>query len=267
MAVQTEGVIPTPATVVDDLELVADQCEREIEDAERRKGDAEVALDLVRDAIRAVKAIPSPGVEAQNPPASPPPSEPADSNSAGAKEPPAPPSSPSIQPSPSRAIGSKQEQARRKGDAVDAVVDAAAELGGRVGKGAILRETNLSNHQVTEAIAEAVRAGRLEKVGKGAGTRYVAPEIRMPVTPPAKRGKPGPATEPPKGTERSPRQAPTLAGRILTRCQIPMSSVSLASALQESIDAVNHEVTKLMREGDLRTQRKNGEILYSTVMA
>lgn len=237
-------------------------------EAEEEVKRARAEFDRINDARHQVEALLSPRVEAQEAAAEAPPTSPPSPNSEEAKEPSSPPPSPSVAPSPSRAVGSKQEQARRKQAAVDLIVRIVSEIGGRVSRGQIQRATDfdLSVKQFEAAASEAVRAGRLERVGKKAGTRYVAVETKTPVTPAAERKQPGPATEPPRGTERAERQAPSLEGRILTRCQVPTSGPALSLALETSLNELRPVLSKMMREGDLRTQRRGGEIHYSAVM-
>lgn len=152
---------------------------------------------------------------------------------------PAPSPTPSAPPSRNRPA-SKQDKQRQ----VDVVVDVARKLGGRQGLGAITRAaTALSTYQAKSAVGEAVRLGRLEAVGKGAGTRYVATESKAPVTegPPAGRGA--------KAGEN---QGPTVQGRILSALQMGEATagglgISLGLPLGEITPALGH----LVHDGDV----------------
>jgi hypothetical protein len=159
---------------------------------------------------------------------------------------PPPPSEPAPSPTPPPAPPSRNRPASMadKQRQVDAVVEAARKLGGRVRKGQIWRELDLSDHQLASAIGEAVRLGRLEVVGKGAGTRYVAVESKAPVT----EGPPKDRDPKPTGT-----QQPTIQGRILATLQMgEVTASGLSISLGVPLPEINGELGHLVRDGDIR---------------
>lgn len=144
-----------------------------------------------------------------------------------------------------------------KAAVADRVVEAVRDLGGTAKRGDIWRHVGTSawsEYTLGVGVKTAIEQGRLRAEGKGSGTRYVLVETSTPATPPADRDRPVGGED----------QEPTVEGRILSYCQTPHTGPEISLHLETSLNELRALLGKMLREGELRTRREEGELHYVT---
>lgn len=122
----------------------------------------------------------------------------------------------------------------------EVVVDFVAKQGGKVSSKVLREEFKLAEDEVRRALAGPLEAGELVATDVGAGTRYGLPEKV-------------------KGTPE---------GRICSALNYShMTAEELAEHLDEPTNFLLPHLGKLMREGDVRSVKANGRVLYRFVGA
>lgn len=174
-------------------------------------------------------------------------------------------SSPASAPDPARRPKSKEVGAANR-EKVLAVTRELCADGGTCSGPEIYERADLSKATAAGWLARLVIDGSVERHGKSRATRYSIPTSVEPATPAAERKQPG-ALVGGDRTGRGAAQEPSLEGKILAYLQLNSGATGpgIALGIGVSLNEVRPELGKLIRESEIRTHHKNGDVVYVPV--